>query len=64
MTKPMTPAESFKYQTLKKKLLVQIGSDQDLLMQINGRIAQLIADGHSSMGALKRAAIEKRIPLR
>lgn len=64
MTKPMTPEQSFKYQTLKKKLLAQIAGNDELVMQINGRIAQLIAEGHSSMGALKRAAIEKRIPLR
>jgi hypothetical protein len=51
------------YRYLKNRLLNRIGDDDYLVMQINGRIAQLVAEGHSNIGALKRAAIEKKIPL-
>lgn len=62
MTK--TTNDSFTYRDLKRKLLANIGDDERLLMLVNGRIMQLVAEGHSNIGALKRAAIEKRIPLR
>lgn len=64
MTKSSKPSDSFIYRDLKRRLIDQIGDDDRLLRLVNGRIMQLVAEGHSNIGALKRAAIEKRIPLR
>lgn len=59
--KKSDPAE---YQRLKTRLWASIEDNVELQRQLQGRIIQLVADDHSHIGALKRAAMEKKVPVR
>lgn len=59
-----TKSDPVEYQRLKARVWAVIEDNPELQRQLQGRIIQLVADGHSHIGALKRAAMEKRVQVR